>query len=120
MKKLLEFTDLVLLDLKMPDNTLYQEYTGVNLDTVFIFFEYLNMINKKVWVRQVIVEGVNDTKENIDFLRKIKAYENVEKIELLPFRKLCETKYTELGIEFPMSAFCETKKETIQNLYNLL
>lgn len=119
-KKLLEFTDLVLLDLKMPDNYLYNDYTGVSLDTVMTFFEYLSKINKKVWIRQVIVEGVNDTNENIAFLTKIKAYENVEKIELLPFRKLCETKYDELGIKFPMADFCETKKETIQKLYNLL
>ena len=119
-KELLEYTDLVLLDLKMPTNDLYNEYIGFSLDTVMGFFEYLNETDKKVWIRQVIIKGVNDTMCNIEFLKGIKEYKNVEKIELLPFRKLCETKYQQLGIEFTMKDFDETDRETIQKLYNLL
>ncbi len=119
-KELLEYTDLVLLDLKMPTNDLYNEYIGFSLDTVMGFFKYLNETDKKVWIRQVIIKGVNDTMCNIEFLKGIKEYKNVEKIELLPFRKLCETKYQQLGIEFTMKDFDETDRETIQKLYNLL
>ncbi len=119
-KKLLDFTDLVLLDLKMPDNDLYNEYTGFKLDHVMFFFRYLNEINKKTWIRQVIIKGVNDTLLNINFLKEIKKYKNVEKIELLPFRKLCETKYQQMNIGFPMKKFDETDGDTIQKLYNLL
>lgn len=119
-KKLLELTDLVLLDLKMPDNHLYREYTGCELDMPFEFFKYLSSVNKRVWIRQVIIEGVNDTDVNIAFLRSLKRYDNVEKIELLPFKKLCETKYSQMGIEFPMKAFKETGYKTIERLYSLL
>ncbi len=119
-KKLLEFTDLVLLDLKMPDNFLYNEYTGFSLDKVMEFFKYLNVINKRVWIRQVIIKGVNDTSLNLSFLKDIKNYKNVEKLELLPFRKLCETKYQQMGKEFPMKNFEETDLDTIQKLYDLL
>ena len=52
---------------------------------------------------KVIVEGINDTKENTDFLKNIKKHKNVEKIELLPFKKLCVEKYKKLGITFPIA-----------------
>ena len=43
-----------------------------------------------------------------------------EKIELLPFRKLCTQKYKSLGIEFPLKDTPECSKETLNKLKALL
>jgi pyruvate formate lyase activating enzyme len=80
-KKLLEFTDLVLLDLKMPNEEKYFEFIGASNKKVLEFLDYLKEISKDVWVRQVVIKGVNNTKENIVFLRKIKELSIVKKIE---------------------------------------
>ena len=119
-KTLLKYTDLVLLDMKMPDNELYKEYMGVDNKKTLEFFDYLKEQNIKVWIRQVIIKGINTTKNNIEFLKKLKENKNVEKIELLPFRKLCETKYNDMGIPFLMKDYEETDIKVIENLYKAL
>ena len=119
-KTLLKYTDLVLLDMKMPDNELYKEYMGVDNKKTLDFFDYLKEQNIKVWIRQVIIKGINTTKNNIEFLKKLKENKNVEKIELLPFRKLCETKYNDMGIPFLMKDYEETDIKVIENLYKAL
>ena len=119
-KELLTYIDLVLLDMKMPSEELYHKYIGCELSKVNSFFNYLCDIEKKVWIRQVIVEGINDTKENTDFLKNIKKHKNVEKIELLPFKKLCIEKYKKLGIPFPMEGHNETDIFVINKLNNVL
>ena len=39
------------------------------------------------------------------------AHSCVDKVELLPFRKLCETKYEALGIPFPLAHLPEPTRE---------
>ncbi|MBR4892810.1 MAG: pyruvate formate lyase-activating protein [Clostridia bacterium] len=119
-KTLMEYTDLVLLDMKMPTDKKYMEFTGSDINKPYDFFNYLVKINKDVWIRQVIIKGVNDNNENISFLKELKKNKNVKKIELLPFRKLCVSKYEQLKIPFLMKDFEETDNETIKKLYNQL
>ena len=119
-KELLTYTDLVLLDLKMPNEKLYMEYMRASDKTTLEFLNYLQSINKEVWIRQVIIKGVNNTKENIEFLRKVKELKNVSKIELLPFKKLCLEKYKSMNLTFEMEDFPETDIKTIENLYKAL
>ena len=45
-----------------------------------------------------------------------KAYSCVEKVELLPFRKLCTSKYESLAIPFPLADTPEATKEQIETL----
>ena len=65
------------------------------------FLEYLNEMNIPTVLRQVTIPTLNDTKESVEFLKKLQsAYPCVEKIELLPFKKLCSVKYEKLGRNF--------------------
>ena len=96
------------------------EYMKASNKTTLEFLDYLNSINKEMWIRQVIVKGVNNTKENIEFLRKVKELKNVSKIELLPFKKLCLEKYKSMNLTFEMEDFPETDIKTIENLYKAL
>lgn len=118
--KLFDYTDLILLDLKMPDNELYREYIKADIFPVIDFLNTANEKNKKVWIRQVVVEGVNDTNKNINFLRQFLDYENVEKIQLLPFKKICIEKYRRMNMKFEMEDFNETSEDTIKRMYELI
>lgn len=105
-KKLLAVTDIVLLDIKFPDTERYQKYIGMPLETVKKFLEYLQAQNKRVIVRQVVTPTVNDTPQDIAALGAFCAqYPCIEKIELLPFLKLCAEKYETMGIEFPFGKY---------------
>lgn len=61
--------------------------------------------------------GVNDDDTNIKRLNDIaNKHENVTFAELLPFRKLCKTKYDDMGIEFPFDIYPETSHDVIEAL----
>jgi len=115
--KIIELVDLVLLDVKMNSNELYQKYIGVCLDNVLKFLYELEIKETNTWIRQVIVPNINDTKESVESLCSIVSnYKCVEKIELLPFRKLCLEKYKNLGIEFPFDIYPQANDENMKIL----
>ncbi len=102
-ERLLEFTDLVLLDIKMTDEESYAEYTGGSLHRVMRFLDILEKKGIGVWVRHVVVPNINDTREDIERLAElVRGYKCVSRVELLPFKTLCKEKYKVLGINFPL------------------
>lgn len=120
-KKLLAVTDIVLLDIKFPDTKRYQNYIGIPLETVKNFLEYLQTQNKRVIVRQVVTPTVNDAPQDIAALGAFCAqYPCIEKIELLPFLKLCAEKYETMGIEFPFGKYEAMDTKKVANLAKYL
>lgn len=119
-KELLELCDLVLLDIKFTSEEDYKKYTGGSLKTVLELLDWLDSRGKPVWIRQVIIPQINDGEENIRRLAEIlKPYKNIERVELLPFKKLCLEKYKALNIPFPLENTPEMPKEELKKLESL-
>jgi pyruvate formate lyase activating enzyme len=117
-KELLDHTDIVLLDFKYTNAEEYLKNTKMEMSKAQEFLEYLQEADKKTWLRYVVIPNLNDGKEDVAGLFDLKGqYSCIEKIELLPFRKLCLEKYDELGIEFPLKNTPEAKQEYIDELY---
>ena len=120
-KELLDVTDYVLLDIKYTSNDLYLKHVGCNLDKVLEFLTYLNKLNKPTVIRQVIIPSLNDSIEDVLKLKEIISnYPCVKKIELLPFKKICQSKYDNLNIEFPFKDLETPSKELMDKLNNLI
>lgn len=120
-RELLNHTDRVLLDIKYTDEESYRTYVGCDMARVVNFLSYLNEEKIPTTLRQVIIPSLNDNSENIAKLSSIaKTYSTVDKIELLPFKKICQTKYDNLGIKFPFSDFQTPSKETMSCLESQL
>lgn len=120
-KELLDYTDHVLLDVKYTTNELYGKYVGCNLDAPLRFLEYLDEKKIATTLRQVIVPTINDNEENIKELSKIRQdFSCVDKVELLPFRKICRVKYENMKIEFPFSHIPEPTEEQMNRLKKML
>ena len=119
--KLLSVTDRVLLDIKYTSEDLYKEYTGATLGGVLDFLDFLEDRMIPTVIRQVIIPTLNDNEENVLKLKEIaKGRKCVEKIELLPFKKICQAKYDSLGIPFPLAHIDTPARETMQRLNKLL
>ena len=115
--KLLEVTDLCMLDIKMTNEEDYKKHIGCSMATPLAFLDKLSEMKVETWIRQVIVCGVNDDDINIGRLNEIaNAHDNVTLAELLPFRKLCSTKYDEMGIPFPFDCYEQTPESVIETL----
>ncbi len=120
-KKLLSVTDRVLLDVKYTDEESYKKYVGCSFEKVVDFLWLLEQLNIKTTVRQVVIPGKNDTEENYKKIKNIiNKYTCIDKVELLPFKKICLTKYESMKLEFPFAEICEPKAEDIQKYYNLI
>lgn len=120
-KELLDYTDLVLLDIKNFDPLVYNTVTGVKLAPTLKFLDYLRERDIATWIRYVVVPKLTD---NLDSVRKLSKhlddYPNVKKIELLAFHKMGEYKWKELGIDYQLSDTKEPSKELMEQIINIL
>ena len=120
-EKLLDVTDLCLLDYKMCNDADYEKYTGCKKDSVDFFLNELQKRNIDTWIRQVIVKGINDDPASVQKLYSVAdSYHCVKKVELLKFRKLCAPKYENLGIEFPFGDKSETTDADIMGILDII
>ena len=120
-KELLSVTDRVLLDIKYTQNEMYKMHVGCELKTVLNFLEYLDENKIPTTIRQVIIPSLNDSKEDVLQLRAIiEKYSCIDKVELLPFRKVCQVKYDNMKLDFPFSHIPEATTDKINELYGYL
>ena len=118
-EKLIDLTDYVMLDIKFTNDEDYKKYIGCSLSKPLEFLELLQRKNKAVRIRQVIVPSLNDDDENILKLSEIvKKYSCIKSVELLPFKKICKSKYDALNREFLFENYETPNKAQIDVLQN--
>ena len=116
--EVLKHTDLVLCDLKFVSEETYKKHCGGSLEQVLAFLRLTEERQIPLWIRHVVVPGLTDTWDSVSKLAVMAgSFTNLEKLELLPFRKLCVGKYDALGIPFPLADCEECPDETIRELY---
>jgi len=99
-KELIDMVDLVMMDVKIFDDTNHKKYTGVSNANVIENLKKLNEINKPVIVRTPLIPGVTDSLDNLKNIAKLlEGMENVICYELLNFNPLGDSKYKGLNEE---------------------
>jgi len=102
-KEVLEYTDLVLLDIKSYNRETFKNLTGGDLNNTLLFADYLSNHNIVMWVRFVLVPNLTDNIEDINKLADyLKTLKSVERVDVLPFHKMGEYKWKELGYEYSL------------------
>lgn len=115
-KELLSLTDYCMLDVKYATDELYKAYVGCGIETPLKFLDYLNEQGIPTRIRQVIVPGINDTDADLDALDDIIKDKKIDKVELLPFKKICRTKYDSMGKEFPFDKYESADAKTVLSM----
>ena len=120
-ERMLDFTDRVLLDIKYTVDDLYLKYVGCSLEKPLAFLKLLQSKGIKSTLRYVVIPTLNDNKESILRLKSIaNEFDCVDKIELLPFKKICQVKYDDMSIPFRFAPIPEPKREDMDYLNSLL
>ena len=120
-KKLMEVTDLVLLDVKHIDDEACKKLTGHSNANTLAFAKFLSDMGKPTWIRQVLVPGLTDSEESLQRTRAfINELKSVEKVEVLPYHTLGEVKYEKLGLEYPLKDVPTPTKERVMQAKRIL
>lgn len=114
-KEVLELTDLVLLDVKHIDPQKYFDLTNVELQPTLDFLNYLSEIKKPTWIRYVLVPGYTDNESDLkNWAGYISKFENVERVDILPFHQMGAHKWEEIGREYPLKDVQPASIEDVQ------
>ncbi len=101
---LLDEVDLVLLDVKAGSPERFAEVSGGRLERTLDFGRLLAARGQRTWVRFVLVPGLTDDAETIGEVAGACADMGcVERVDVLPYHRLGEHKYAELGIDYPLA-----------------
>lgn len=120
-EEILKYTDLVILDIKAVESDEYTKITGQKMSKFYEFLKVVQELNKPLWLRQVIVPGINDDKEHILKLKQFAStIKNVEKVELLPYKTIGVHKYKTLNLKYRLDGVEELSQEKLKELNKYL
>lgn len=119
-KLLLQHTDLVLLDIKHIDFEKYRQLTSKSLEPTLKFLDYLKEINKPTWLRYVLTPTLTDDEEDLHaWASYVSKYENVERVDILPFHQMGTNKWEEIGVEYKLKNLRTPTQEEIRKAKNI-
>ncbi|MGL5244966.1 MAG: pyruvate formate-lyase-activating protein, partial [Sarcina sp.] len=70
-EEILEYVYLILFDVKHIDTEGYKNLVGLDMNESTKFLKIAEEMNKKMWIRQVVVPGITDSRE---YLTKLKEF----------------------------------------------
>lgn len=109
--------DLVLLDIKQMNPEKYEQLTSKPLQPTLDFAKRLSRLGKKMWIRYVLVPGYTDDMEDVsnlaDFVTKLNG---VERVEVLPFHKMGEHKWQDLGLSYALTDVQPPSPELVERV----
>lgn len=120
-KLAIDNADMIILDIKFHNPEDYAEYTNGNFDLFMAVGEYCTQQKKRLWLRTVVVPGVNDTELDMDRYAELVRDFSFEKYELLPFHTMGFFKYENLGVNNPFAdkkAMEKTRLDELQMYLN--
>lgn len=121
LEEVLPWLDLVLLDIKQIDEEKHRQYTGVSNQRILSNAEFICRSGVQVIVRVPVIPGFNDDEKDIESIAAFaKNLGSVREVDLLPYHRLGENKYTYLGYEYRMKGVEPPSKEKIDGLKKII
>ena len=118
---LMEYTDLLLFDIKHIDNDAHKKLTKQANTPILEMARYLSEINKPVWIRHVLVPHRSDYDEYLIRLDAfIQTLQNVDKVEILPYHTMGKYKWQEMGLKYPLEGIEPPTETRVKNAKELL
>lgn len=114
-KKLMEYTDLVMLDLKEMDGQRHKDLTGWDNENILEMAEEMSKMGIAMWIRHVLVPGLTDSRDGLiclkEFMERLKT---VEKFEILPYHTLGILKWEEMGLDYSLDGIMPPTEEEVE------
>lgn len=119
-EKLLELTDLVLLDVKEFNPERHFSLTGKSNEQTLQTAKWLEEHEHPFWLRYVLVPGYSDFEEDIRGLSEhLGGYKSIQRVEILPYHRLGVHKYEAMGWEYKLKEVKENTPEQLEQAQKL-
>lgn len=119
-KELLQFTDLVLLDIKEFNFARHQRLTKHSNEQTLLTAAWLEANHKPFWLRYVLVPGYSDFNEDIQALgEQFGTYTMIQRVEILPYHTLGVHKYEAMNQEYLLKGVNENTPEQLEQAERL-
>ncbi len=108
-REVFQYVDYALVDLKHTDPVKHRVLTGVSneliLNNIRLVVDEMGE-RKDIIIRIPVIPGVNDDEGNLNGVAEfIKSLRKEVPVELLPYHELGRSKYSALGMEYPLDKF---------------
>ncbi len=121
LESILQFTDLILFDLKHLDPKMHLEGTGVRNELIRDNLKRIALGGKtRVWIRIPVITGYNDSEQYMMDLAVSIRDMPVEKISLLGYHEWGKSKYASLGREYPLDGTAALDEERLDRLRSIM
>ncbi len=102
-KKVAEFVDIFLWDIKETDDSLHKKYTGVSNKLILENLYKLNDLGARIILRCPIIPGFNDREDHFAQIANLaNQLSGVEQIEIMPYHPLGKSKSEDIGESYPL------------------
>ena len=119
--KVLDNTDLVLLDFKHMNEEECKNLTGVGIEKTIKLAKHLNERNIPIWFRHVLVPGVTDSEENLSKLGEFAAtLNNIDRFEILPYHTIGVNKWESMGLDYELKGIRDAEDEDVQRAAEII
>jgi pyruvate formate lyase activating enzyme len=120
LSKLLDYTDLVLYDIKLMDSEAHKEFSGASNEIILENAERIAKRGTEMRVRVPVIPNVNDSKRNLEETAKFAKSLGVEFVDLLPYHPYAGQKYRQFSLDFPYPigvGYPEEKLEELRKIF---
>jgi len=112
LKKIIDYTDLFLFDLKLCDDFEHVKYTGASNQMSLKNLEILAKKKKEIVIRFPLIPGITDGNKNLSGIAGFMQNLQLTRIDILPYHMIAKNKYSRLGRQFRMhDAHAPTESE---------
>lgn len=120
--ELMQYTDLVLMDIKHINNEFHKEYTMSENTNILNMARDLATREIPMWIRHVLVPEHSDFDEDLEalsaFIQSLGSA--VKNVEVLPYHQLGVYKYEELGIPYKLDGIETPTADRVENANRIL
>lgn len=119
--KLMEYTDLVMLDLKEMNSDKHKTLTKWGNENILQMARHMSELGKDMWIRRVLVPGLTDDEEGLKALSEfIESLNTVKRVEVLPYHTLGLFKWDKLGEKYPLEGVPTPTEEEVAKAEEIL
>jgi pyruvate formate lyase activating enzyme len=118
---LMQMVNFTFIDVKHMDPVRHREKTGVHNDLILSNIKAL-VASKwpgRLVLRFPVIEGFNDTDENIKAVAKFMLELGLFEINILPFHRLGDSKWTQLGKQYLFRESTSTPEEKLFHIQDM-